>query len=165
MFTLLTEYIAEKLSQTQIFEMAKSISEYKDLVINMIRPIIAHVILILKSREENDNEFINHWKKELLSFLTEFIDIRLKTKNTYDKRKKYIKDVLINNEEIDTNDKWYLSKLWKKLYEEGYDLSEKNIYDDFLPIIHDFQDNHLDQIIDLIASQDIFKIKAYINNL
>ena len=145
--------------------MAKSISEYKDLVINMIRPIIAHVILILKSREENDNEFINHWKKELLSFLTEFIDIRLKTKNTYDKRKKYIKDVLINNEEIDTNDKWYLSKLWKKLYEEGYDLSEKNIYDDFLPIIHDFQDNHLDQIIDLIASQDIFKIKAYINNL
>ena len=165
MFTSLTEYIAEKLSQPHIFEMAKSISEYKDLVINMIRPIIAHVILILKSREENDNEFINHWKKELLSFLTEFIDIRLKTKNTYDKRKKYIKDVLINNEEIDTNDKWYLSKLWKKLYEEGYDLSEKNIYDDFLPIIHDFQDNHLDQIIDLIASQDIFKIKAYINNL
>ena len=165
MFTSLTEYIAEKLSQTHIFEMAKSISEYKDLVINMIRPIIAHVILILKSREENDNEFINHWKKELLSFLTEFIDIRLKTKNTYKKKKKYIKDVLINNEEIDTNDKWYLSKLWKKLYEEGYDLSEKNIYDDFLPIIHDFQDNHLDQIIDLIASQDIFKIKAYINNL
>lgn len=161
----LKQYIAEKFVGTQIFEMAKSISDYKDLVSSMIRPIIAHIILILKSREENDNEFINHWKKELMSFFGEFIDIKLKSKNTYIKRKNYIENVLLDDDEIDTNDKWYIGKLFKKLYEEGYDLTDKNTYNEFLPIIHNFQDNHLDKIIDLIASQDIFKIKNYINEL
>lgn len=56
----INQYIAEKFVDTQIFEIAKSISDYKQLVNNMIRPIIAHIILILKSREENNNEFISH---------------------------------------------------------------------------------------------------------
>lgn len=49
--------------------------------------------------------------------------------------------------------------------EEGYDLSDKNIYNEFLPIIHDFQNKHVDIILDLIADQNINKIKDYINNL
>lgn len=159
------QYIAEKFVGTQIFEIAKSISDYKDLVSNMIRPIIAHIILILKSREENDDEFINHWKSEIKGFLVPFTSVKLKTKDNYNTRLKHINSVFIDDNEIDTDDNWFKGNLWKKLYEEGYDLLDRDTYNNFLPIIHDFQDNYLDELINVIASKSINKLEEYINKL
>jgi len=159
------QYIAEALEGTKIFEMAKSLSDYKNMVEDLIKPISSHILLVLKARQENSEEFVIHWKKEIKGFIRSFFDIKLKTKNTYNKRLEHIENVLLKQEEIDINDEWFKAKLWKKLDEEGYDLDDPNIYKDFEPIIHDFQDNHLPKIIDIIASQDIIKLNNYINSL
>lgn len=161
----LKQYIAEKFVGTKIFEMAKSLDDYKRQLEYMLVPIISHIILILKSREENDDEFINHWKSEIKGFLVPFTSFKLKTKNNYNTRLKHINSVFIDDNEIDTDDDWFKSNLWKKLYEEGYDLLDRDTYNNFLPIIHDFQDNYLDELIDVIASKNINKLEEYINKL
>lgn len=162
---LLKEYLAEKLVNTVIFEMAKSLDDYENLVENMIDPIMAHIILILKARQENSTDFVDHWKKELRGFFKKFLGIKLKVKNTYNKRYNHVKHVICDELELDIDD-WVISQMINfKMEEEGYDLSDKNIYNEFLPIIHDFQNNHINIIIDLIADQNPNKIKEYINNL
>lgn len=162
---LIQEYLAEKLVNTVIFEMAKSLDDYENLVENMIDPIMAHIILILKARQENSTDFVDHWKKELRGFFKKFLGIKLKVKNTYNKRYNHAKHVICDELELDTDD-WVISQMINfKMEEEGYDLSDKNIYNEFLPIIHDFQNNHINIIIDLIADQNPNKIKEYINNL
>lgn len=161
----LEQFIAECLEGTKIYEMARSLDKYKELVENMIQPIAAHVILILKSRQENDDEYIRHWKHELIKFLGKFFNIKLKTKDSYKKKLQHIEKVLLDEEEIDTDDRWFIANLWDKMYEEGYDLHDKKTWEEFLPIIHDFQDNHLPQIIDIIASQSMDKAYAYVDSL
>lgn len=101
---LIKEYIAEKILHTNVFEMAKSLDEYENLVENMIDPIMCHIILILKAREENSGDFVDHWKKELRDFFKKFLLIKLKTKNTYIKRYNHAKHVIYDELEIDTDD-------------------------------------------------------------
>lgn len=164
----LKQFIAECLEGTTIYEMARSLDDYKRLVESMIVPISVHVLLILKSRQENsdeNNEFINHWKHELIIFFGEFMGLQLKTKNNYSARKKHIEKILLDRDEIDINDDWYRGHLWDKLYKEGYNIHNNDTWQEFLPIIHNFQDNHIPKIIDVIASQNIQKIYDYVDSL
>ena len=163
----LKEYLAEKLIDTQIFEMEKSISEVEDLVENMIDPILCHIILILKSKNENSIEYAKHWKKEVIGFFKKFTKIKLKTKNSYESKLKHIKSILYDEMNLDDVDNLDNMKkiIYIKMYQEGYDLNDKNVWNDFKPIIEDVQINHLDTIIDLMASNDQYKIVNYIEDL
>lgn len=167
MILQLKEYLAEKLIDTHIFEMAKSISEFEDLVENMIDSILCHIILILKAKEENSTEFVIHWKKEVIGFFKKFTNIKLKTKNSYESKLKHIKSILFDELNLDNMDNLDNIKkiIYIKMYQEGYDLNDKKIWDDFKSIIEDIQINHLDIIIDLMASNDQYKIVNYIENL
>ena len=59
------QFIAEHLVNTEIFEMAQSLSEYKREIENNLPILLVHIILIMKARKENSTEFIDHWKKEI----------------------------------------------------------------------------------------------------
>ena len=159
------QFIAEYLINTEIFEIAKSLSDYKNLVESYIPTLIAHIILIMKARQENYNEYVTHWKNEVGGFLRNCIGIRLKTKNTYDARYKHIYNLFINELELDTNDEYILSRIWNKCFEEGYDFDDKKIEEEFINIIHQFQEKYLDEIIDVIASNNLSKIQQFTNKL
>lgn len=167
MILQLKEYLAEKLIDTQIFEMAKSISEFEDLVSNMIDPILCHIILILKAKEENSTEFVTHWKKEVIGFFKKFTNIKLKTKNSYESKLKHVKSILYGEMNLDDTDNLNNIKkiIYIKMYQEGYDLNDNKIWNEFEPIIKDVQDYHLDTIIDLMSSNDQYKIVNYVKDI
>ena len=159
------QFIAEHLINTEIFEMAKSLSSYKDLIESQMPILITHIILILNARIENNDEFINHWKKEIGGILRSCINIRLKTKNTYQAKYKHIKHLLIDELELDTNDEYILGQIWNKCFNEGYDFDNENIQKDFINLIHQFQEEYLYDIIDIIASDKLSKIQNFVNKL
>lgn len=159
------QFIAEHLINTEIFEMAKSLSDYKYLIESQMPMIISHIILIMKANEEQSDEFVNHWKKEIGVFLRNCINIRLKTKNSYNAKYKHIKNLLINELELDNNDNYILGKIWNKCFEEGYDFDDINVKNNFIDLIHEFQENYLDELIDVIASDSLTKIQLFINKL
>jgi hypothetical protein len=144
-----------------------SISEFEDLVGNMIDPILCHIILILKAKEEGSTEFVNHWKKEVIGFFKKFTNIKLKTKNSYEAKIKHVKSILFDELNLDNMDNLDNIKkiIYIKMYQEGYDLNDKQTWNDFKSIIEDIQINHLDIIIDLMASNDQYKIVNYVENL
>ena len=51
------------------------------------------------------------------------------------------------------------------MYQEGYDLNDNKIWNEFEPIIKDVQDYHLDTIIDLMSSNDQYKIVNYVKDI
>ena len=157
-------FIADHLVNTDIFEMAQSLDQYKKDIENNIFIILAHILLILKPNEEGNPEFIDHWKKELSGFINNLCDKKLKTKDNYKTRYKHIYDVLYNKYDFDDNDK-LIYKIYNILYQEGYDLDDKNIYDDFINLFHIFQDKYLDKLIEVIALQDFSQIKMFVNDL
>ena len=159
------QFISEHLIKTEIFEMAKTLDQYKSIIESQIPMLIAHIILVMKSRKENSDEYISHWKKEIGGFMRNCINFRLKTKDTYNSRYKHIYDVYINQLELDSNDDFIIGKIWNKCFEEGYDFDNKQVYDEFIDLVHEFQDNYLDEIIDVIASNDFAKITNFINKL
>ena len=159
------QFIAEHLINTEIFEMAKSLSDYKDLVESYTPNLIAHIILIMKSREEDSDEYIKHWKKEIGGFLRNCIGIRLKTKNTYEAKYKHIYNLFINELELDTNDNYILGRIWNKCFEEGYDFDDNKVKEKFIELIHQFQEKYLNEIIDIIASDELSKIQMFVTKL
>lgn len=159
------QFIAEHLINTEIFEMARSLDDYKNLIKSQIEPLISHVILVMKSREENSEEFVTHWKKEIRGFLSNFIGIKLKTKNTYESRRKHIENILYNEYELNTDEDEIFGIIRRKLFNEGYDLEDDKIHDDFLQIVQNFQNEYLDEIVDIMASDSTFKIQQFVNKL
>lgn len=160
----LREYIAEKLINTKVFEMAQSLDEYRKDIESMIDIILVHILLIMKSREENNDEFVNHWKKEIRGFLIDLCKKNLKVKDNYKVRLKHLNSVIKDKLDYETNDN-ILWGLYKKLYEEGYDLDDENVYNIFLELFHSFQDNYLDELIDILAKRDFNEIKKFIDKL
>ena len=157
-------FIAEHLINTTIFEMAKSLSDFKDLVENMIEPILLHILLILKAREEKSDEYINHWKRELRTFFYKFTSLKLKVKSDFSHKRKYVYNKLINELELDTND-LYILRFYSKLYSEGYDLDDDNIKNDFIKLFNKIQNEYLDKIIDIMASGQENEIFNFVNSL
>lgn len=158
------QFIAEKLIYTEIFEMAQSLSEYKQDIKNKLPILLAHILLIMKANEDQSDEFVTHWKKEISSFIRSLCKRRLKTKDNYFERKKHISDIIIREYEIDTEDD-YIWDLSHKLYLEGYDLEDENVYSDFINLWHKFQDELLDDLINTIALNDDAKIKQFIEKI
>lgn len=159
------QFIAEHLINTEIFEMARSLDDYKNLIKSQIEPLISHVILVMKSREENSEEFVTHWKKEIRGFLSNFIGIKLKTKNTYESRRKHIENILYNEYELNTDEDEIFGIIRRKLFNEGYDLEDNKIHDIFLQIVQNFQNEYLDEMVDIMASDSTSKIQQFINKL
>jgi hypothetical protein len=159
------QFIAEHLINTEIFEMARSLDDYKNLIKSQIEPIISHVILIMKAREENSDEFVTHWKKEIRGFLSNFIGTKLKTKNNYESRRKHIENILYNEYELNTDEDEIFGIIRRKLFNEGYDLEDNKIHDTFLQIVQNFQNEYLDEIVDIMASDSTSKIQQFINKL
>jgi len=159
------QFIAEHLVNTEIFEMARSLDDYKELIRSQIEPLISHIILVMKAREENSEEYISHWKTEIRGFLGKFIGIKLKTKNSYNTRKKHIENIFYNEYELDTDEDEIIGIIRRKLFNEGYDFEDKQIYNDFIPIIQKFQNEYLPEIVDIIASDSTSKIMNFINKL
>lgn len=160
----LKQFIAEHLIGTEIFEMAQSLSEYKDEIKNKLPILLAHILLVMKANQENSTEFVDHWKKEIRNFIRSLCIKKLKTKDTYQTRKTHISDVLIRQYEIDTEDD-YIWELSHKLNLEGYDLDDDNIYNEFINLWHKFQDEYLNDLIDVIADKDFEKIKIFVNKI
>jgi len=158
------QFIAEHFVNTEIFEMAQSLDEYKKDIESKIFIIVAHILLIMKSKQENSVEFIDHWKREIRGFINDLCDKKLKTKDNYNTRYKHVYDVLINKFDFDTNDK-LIYRFYNKLYSEGYDLDDKITYDEFINLFHEFQKYYLENLIDIIAQQNYNKIKNFVNNL
>lgn len=161
---VIKQFIAEHLINTEIFEMAQSLSEYKREIENKLPILLAHIILIMKARKENSTEFVDHWKKEIREFIRSLCNKKLKTKDTYQSRKKYISDVIIRQYEINTEDN-YIWDLSHKLNLEGYDLDDEQIYNEFIELWHKFQNEYLDELIDIIALKDFNKIKEFTDKL
>lgn len=159
------QFIAEHLINTKIFEMARSLDDYKNLIKSQIEPLISHIILVMKSHEENSEEFVTHWKKEIRGFLSNFIGIKLKTKNTYESRRKHIENILYNEYELNTDEDEIFGIIRRKLFNEGYDLEDNKIRDDFLQIVQKFQNEYLDEIVDIMASDSTYKIQQFVNKL
>lgn len=159
------QFIAEHFVSTEIFEMARSLDDYKNLIKSQIEPLISHIILVMKSREENSEEFVTHWKKEIRGFLGNFIGIKLKTKNTYESRRKHIENILYNEYELNTDEDEIFGIIRRKLFNEGYDLEDNKIHDDFLQIVQKFQNEYLDEIVDIMASDSTSKIQQFVNKL
>ena len=157
-------FIAERLINTEIFEMAQSLAEYKQEIRDKLPILLAHILLVMKANEDNSVEFVNHWKKEIRGFVRSLCNCKLKTKDTYQSRKKHIEDIMIRMYELDTEDN-YIWELSHKLNLEGYDLEDNKIYDDFINLWHNFQDNILDKLIDIIASKDFNKINEFTDEL
>ena len=159
------QFIAEHLINMEIFEMARSLDDYKNLIKSQIEPLISHIILVMKAHQENSEEFVEHWKKEIRVFLSNFIGIKLKTKNTYETRRKHIENILYNEYELDTDEDEIFGIIRRKLFNEGYDLEDNKIHNDFLSIVQKFQNEYLDEIIDIMASDSTSKIQQFINKL
>lgn len=158
------QFIAEHLINTEIFEMAQSLAEYKREIEDKLPILLAHILLVMRAKEENSEEFVEHWKKEIRGFIRSLSKRKLKVKNNYQARLKYISDVIIRQYEIDTEDD-YIWDLSHKLNLEGYDLENNETYNDFINLWHKFQDELLDKLIDTIASNDDLKINQFTNNI
>ena len=158
------QFIAEHLINTEIFEMAQSLSEYKREIENKLPILLVHIILIMKARKENSTEFVDHWKKEIREFIRSLCNKKLKTKDNYQSRKNHISDIIIRQYEIDTEDD-YIWDLSHKLNLEGYDLDNEQIYNEFIELWHKFQNEYLDELIDIIALKDFNKIKEFTDKL
>ena len=154
------QFIAKHLIETEIFEMARSLDDYKNLIKSQIEPLISHIILVMHAHQENSDEFVVHWKKEIRGLIRSLSKRRLKVKDNYKARLKYISDVIIRQYEIDTEDD-YIWDLAHKLNLEGYDLEDNETYNDFINLWHKFQDELLDKLIDTIASNDNLKISQF----
>ena len=159
------KFIAEKLLETSIFEMARSLDDYHQLINSMIEPLISHIILIMKARKENSEEFVDHWKKEIRGFLSKFIGIHLKTKNSYEYRLKHIKHIFYDKYELDIDEEEILGIIRRKLFLEGYDIEDIDVHNDFIDIVKEFQSEYLNLLIDVIASDSTMKIKDFISKL
>lgn len=166
----LKEFIAERLIYTDIYEMAVQFKEYKDKIISHSEIIIAHILLILNAENEIKNNIntdenknlIKHWKHELYIFLDDFVNLKIKTKNTKEKKYKIIKQVLIDELELDTYGNLGLF-CGNKLFKEGYD-----VVDDaatrklFKNLTKFFQEKYLDSMILTMAG---FDTKNFIDSL
>lgn len=158
------QFIAEHLVNMEIFEMAQSLAEYKREIEDKFPILLAHILLVMKAKEENSKEFVEHWKKEIRGFIRSLSKRKLKVKDNYQARLKYISDVIIRQYEIDTEDD-YIWDLSHKLNLEGYDLENNETYNDFINLWHKFQDELLDKLIDTIASNNDLKINQFTDNL
>ena len=158
------QFIAEHLINMEIFEMAQSLAEYKREIEDKLPILLAHILLVIKAKEENSEEFVEHWKKEIRGFIRSLSKRKLKVKDKYQARLKYISDVIIRQYEIDTEDD-YIWDLSHKLNLEGYDLEDNETYNDFINLWHKFQDELLDKLIDTIASNDDLKTNQFTDNL
>jgi len=118
----------------------------------------------MKSSEDDSNEFIMHWKKEIRGFMRSLCMKKLKAKDTYDSRYHHLEDVIYRKNEIDTNDD-YIWELYNKLYTEGYDLDDKETYDSFIILWHKFQDGILQDLVDILASKDFSRIMSFTDKL
>ena len=157
------QFIAEHLINMEIFEMAQSLAEYKREIEDKLPILLAHILVVMKAKEENLEEFVEH-KKEIRAFIRSLSKRKLKVKDNYKARLKYISDVIIRQYEIDTEDD-YIWDLSHKLNLEGYDLENNETYNDFIKLWHKFQDELLDKLIDTIASNDDLKINQFTNNI
>lgn len=158
------QFIAEHLINMEIFEMAQSLAEYKREIEDKLPILLVYILLVMKAKEENSEEFVEHWKKEIRGFIRSLSKRKLKVKDNYQAKLKYISDVIIRQYEIDTEDD-YIWDLSHKLNLEGYDLENNEIYNDFINLWHKFQDELLDKLIDTIASNDDLKINQFTNNI
>lgn len=164
MMRTIKQFIAEHLINTEIFEMAQSLAEYKREIEDKLPILLAHILLVMKANEEHSTEFVEHWKKEIRGFIRSLSKRKLKVKDNYQARLKYISDVIIRQYEIDTEDD-YIWDLSHKLNLEGYDLENNEIYNDFINLWHKFQDELLDKFIDTIASNDEVKINQFTDKI
>lgn len=158
------QFIAEHLINTEIFEMAQSLAEYKREIEDKLPILLAHILLVMKANEEHSIEFVEHWKKEIRGFIRSLSKRKLKVKDNYQTRIKYISDVIVRQYEIDTEDD-YIWDLSHKLNLEGYDLENNETYNDFINLWHKFQDELLDDLIDTIASNNDLKVNQFTDKI
>ena len=158
------EFIAEHLIHTEIFEIAQSIAEYRDEIDNKLPTLIAYILLVMKSQENNSSEFIEHWKKEIRHLMIDLCTKELKTKDKYDSRYHQLKDIIYRRDEIDTDDN-YIFGLYNKLYYKGYDLEDKETYDSFIVLFHKFKNEILQELVDILASRDFNRILSFTDKL
>lgn len=161
---LLQTFIAEHLVYTPIYEMAVSLYKFNAKIEYMSKPIIAHILLILKSEKENNYKYVSYWKSEIKNYLLQFFDTKLKVKDNYNKRIKYIKNILINELELDTkvNLGFYC---YSKLFKEGYDMDNGKTAKEFEQLTIEFQTKYLDNMMDCMADHNINKINEFIKSL
>lgn len=158
------EFIVEQLATTSIFEMAVELKDYRDKTISLFIPLICHIMLIIKAREEKSSEYVDHWKHEIRGFFNQLYKMKLKIKDNDKKRYDLVKKTLCRDFEYDTIDN-YGELCSGKLYEEGYDLDDDNVKDEFKEITRYIQDNLLEDIIICMSTKDHSNIDNFINKL
>ena len=149
----LSEYLADALQGTSLFEMAITRSEFINKA-NSLRPqIFQNWCLVAYARYYN-KQTIEHWKRELKTYMLNLAKYELKSSN--------IKDILtkewIKKLECHKSTKAVYADVWAKLDDEGID------YDLSITLCNKLN-TEMYNLIDLISSGDISKIHTYIKDL
>lgn len=120
----LKEYIADYLSQTELFEMAIDRNTFKKRV-ESIFPQIAQNWCLIRYARVNDTHanLVNHWKTELITHLDSIYAMKLKSGSEY----KTIVDVIIKKWEYNDAKRVVHSIIEPKFYKEGITDNEYKI--------------------------------------
>ena len=154
-------FIAEHLEQTELFEMAMSLHDYKERLMNIMPIMLAHIILV---KYKPDDINVNHWKNEISGYIRRFVGARLKTSNTVDSRISYIEKVVYNMLEL--NDvQVFIENIDGKLYDEGINVEDNKVYAEVSKVVNKFIDEDFDRLIEVIASNNINERVKFVEEL
>ena len=147
--------------------MSKSLNDFEELINSYIEPLLSHIILVLKSRDEGSTEYINHWKKEIRSFLSVFYrcTLNVKHKNEYKIKIKKLRNIFIDKLKLNEDANNILDIINHKCFLEGYDLEDHKTHRDFVIVIYKFWNLYFDDLLETLASSDYSDIDNFIKRL
>ena len=156
----INEIVTKKINEYLLNEYALERSDFMDRIYNLSRQIVIHWCLIRYSRLTNSNqEYIEHWKKELRTWLCHISNIRIKKNNSFEYRRKTIYKCWGDLDYI-TLPNTIKKVIYCKFTDEHINVNSNEVEQ----IIMDFmEETH--KLIDLMADDDIELIYNYIKEL
>ena len=128
--------------------MAENRSKYQDILRNLQKQIIQNWCLVRYCTITNTNmDLRSHWCSELIGYLYDICEIKLKDDKTYKIKLKATKQQYLEYSELDTDK----DKIWigiKQKFDKEH-ITDKNIID---RVIEDFM-NDIENICEMISSK------------
>lgn len=125
----------------------------------LLAPMMIHWCLIRYARLSAQTEYIDHWKSELITFMTDMANLTMKGGNQYHKRIKAYKSAW-SCADYDTNPSSVLFRCRKKFKDENIDFNS--------PITLQATTGFVEEtptIIELLAKRDFEEMQSYIESL
>ena len=136
---------------------AKERQEYEKLINGKTETLFSHWCLIRYCTITGRTQTKDHWKGEVIGYLTELAKEKIKPKNN----RKIVEKMAINLWSVYATDSDAVVKLIiNKFKKEGIELRIENM----LPCVHDLQKN-IPTMVELIAYGTIHDIIKYVNSI